>query len=340
MNPHPLERNLARFFGLCCLLSSQYSLAGEAYYTGFETFSVGNNTITGTDGWVGSYTTSQLHGVMSEAQHGVVGLGNAAFIGGFAGSFTKSTAGSSVYVRRPVNLDPVALNQEIATFRLSIGIKDSSTTKRDNFEVLVYNQANILLGGLQFDNTTLDTSGNPRRLIYRLYYDTSTSSFRYALTSLTFLPETMERLEYRINFRTNRWSAYLSDLPIFEDLTFYSGGSTRNFGSVMLKMAVTSSTSTTILPGDNYVLFDDYSVRTDAIDPVTAEISTSSGSPAITWNEEAGYSYQLQVSENLSNWTNSPDIPWTATAGGTRSYTDPTTPLPERRFYRIQRTSP
>jgi hypothetical protein len=248
-----------------------------------------------------------------------------------------------VYVRRAVNLDPVALNQEIATFRLSIGIKDSTTTKRDNFEVLVYNQVGNLLGGLQFDNTTLDTSGNPRRLIYRLYYDTTTTTFRYALTSLTFLPETMERLEYRINFRTNRWSAYLSDVPVFEDLAFYSGSSTtpRNLGSVMVKMAVASSTTTTILPGDNYVLFDDYSVRTDAIDPVTAEISTSGGSPVITWNEEAGYSYQLQASDNLSTWTISlPNAQWTATNSGDRSYTDSTTPLPERRFYRVNRTFP
>ncbi len=331
-----------RFLTPCWMLGLLPSpiLAGEVYYSGFETFSVGNNTITGTENWSGSYTTSQLHGVMSEAQHGVVGIGNAAFIGGYATTVTKTSSGNSVFVRRPVNLDPVALGQEIVTFRLSLGIKDSSSTKRDNFEVLIYNQANALLGGLQFDNTTLDSSGKPRRLIYRLHYDTSTSAFRYTLTTLTFLPETMERLEYRINFRTNRWSASLSDVPAFQDATFYSGSSTRNLGSILVKMAVTNTTSTTILPGDNYLLFDDYTVRTDAIDPVTAVCSVSS-SPILTWNEEAGYSYHLETSANLTSWLQTlPNASWSASNTADRSYTDPTTPRPERRFYRVVRSYP
>ena len=326
---------------ICWLWFPSSSRAGEAYYTGFETFDVGENTIAGTDGWTGSYTTSRLHGVMSEAQHGVIGLGNAAFIGGFAGSFAKSTSGSSVYLRRPVNLDPLSLGQEIATFRVSIGIKDSTSTKRDNFEVLIYNQSNTLLGGLQFDNTTLDSSGNPRRLIYRLYYDTALGSFRYTLTPLTFLPDTMERLECRINFRTNRWTASLSAVPVFEDTAFYNGPASLTLGSVMLRMAVTSSTTTAILPGDNYVLFDDYSIRTDPLDPLLSTISFSTGMPKVSWNEEAGYAYQLEYSDDLASWlTSLPDTSWSASSSADRSYNDPTTPLPPHRFYRVKRSFP
>lgn len=163
----------------------------EAYFTGFENFAVGNDKIIGTDSWVGSDAGAMLHGIMDEAGHGVLGIGNAAFLGGFVTSATHSGTNKFVYVRRPVNLDPVALNQEVATFSVVFGIKDSTSAslvsgsnparyRRDNFEFLVYNQAGLPLAGLQFDNTTLDTSVTPnipRRLIYRLSWNASTATF-------------------------------------------------------------------------------------------------------------------------------------------------------------------
>lgn len=135
---------------------------GDAYSTGFETFTTGNDTIIGTDSWTGTYAGWKLHGVMSETEHKVVGLGNAAFIGGFATTVTGTS--KSVYVHRPVSLDPLALGQEVATFSVVFGIKDSTTSKRDNFEFRIYNQSGSLLAGIQFDNSTLDTSNLPRRL--------------------------------------------------------------------------------------------------------------------------------------------------------------------------------
>lgn len=238
---------------------------GETYFTGFEAFTAGDDTIIGTDSWTGSYAGNQFHGVMTEAQHGVTGIGKAAYVGGFNTTVTKTVSGNSVYVARPVNIDPVALNQEVVTFSTVFGIKDSTTTKRDNFEFLVYNQAGNLLAGIQFDNTTLDSStSKPRRLIYRLSWNAATSSYQYVLTGFNFLPETLETLQCRINFKTNVWTVSLSDVPIFENVPFYTGTATKDLGSIMAKMAVASTTATTITPGDNYMLFDDYTVRTDA----------------------------------------------------------------------------
>ncbi len=316
--------------------------AGEAYYTGFENFTVGDDKIYGTDSWTGSYNGNRLNGVMSEAQHGVLGIGNAAFVGGFATTVTKTSNGNAVYVRRPVNLDPVALGQEVATFSVVFGIKDSTTTKRDNFEFLIYNQANALIGGVQMDNTTLDsTTLKPRRLIYRLGWNSATNTFQYVLTSYNFLPETLETLEFRINFRTNLWTASLSDIPIFQDVPFYTGTATRNLGSIMVKMAVTNTTSTAILPGDNYLLFDDYTVRTDALSTVLEITKTATGAAKLDWNEEAGYAYQVQWSADCQAWNS--DLvgsSHTASLTQTASFTDPTTVIPQKRFYRIRRTSP
>jgi hypothetical protein len=57
-------------------------------------------------------------------------------------------------------IDPVGLGEEVVGFGVVFGIKDSTAAggfRRDSFEFLVYNTSNQLLGGVQFDNATLDT---------------------------------------------------------------------------------------------------------------------------------------------------------------------------------------
>jgi len=313
--------------------------AGEAYFTGFENFTAGNDTIIGTDSWQGTYAGAKLHGVMSQIEHQVVGIGNAAFIGGFATSVTGTS--KSVYVYRPVNLDPLALNQEVATFSVVFGIKDSTSSRRDNFEFRIYNQTGGLLGGIQFDNSTLDTSNVPRRLIYRLSWDSSLGKYQYVVTDYTFLAETLETLQIRINYRTNRWTATLSDVPIFQDLTFYTGAETKNLGWVRAMMLVTNSTSTTIQPGDNYMLFDNYTVRSDALTTSLAVSKTATGAAQLSWDEEAGYTYQVLYSSDCNTWKSDlAGSSHTATLTQTHTFTDPTPLVPANRFYRVKRSYP
>lgn len=318
--------------------------AGEAYFTGFGDFTAGNDTLIGTDSWQGVYSGLMLHGVMSEAEHKLAGIGNAAFIGGFATTVTSTS--KSVYVHRPVNLDPLALNQEVATFSVVFGIKDSTLSRRDNFEFRIYNQTGVLLGGIQFDNSTLDTSltpNVPRRLIYRLWWNASLGNYQYVLTDYTFLPETLETLQIRINYRTNRWTATLSDVPIFQDLAFYTGTATKDLGWVRVMMGVVNTQPTTgyLLPGDNYMLFDNYSVRTDAPTTTLVVSKSATGAAQLSWNEEAGYSYQVQYSTDCATWkTDLSGASHTAALTQTHTFTDPTLAVPANRFYRVRRSYP
>ncbi|MCX6874131.1 MAG: hypothetical protein NTW21_10035 [Verrucomicrobia bacterium] len=362
--PQPFFRCCARL-GWLVLPLAAWPLArgGEAYFTGFENFAAGDDKIIGTDSWVGSHPGAKLHGVMSEAEHGVLGIGNAAFIGGFATSTTNPDTSTSktVHIRRPVNLDPLALNEEVATFSVVFGIKDSSSAsliggsnparyKRDNFEFLIYNQTGYLLAGVQFDNTTLDTTVTPnlpRRLIYRVAWNASSAAFQYVLSAYTFLPETLETLQFMINYRTNLWTATLSDVPIFQDLPFYSGPQTKNLGSIMVKMGVTNSTYnpttkvTTLLPGDNYLMFDDYTVRTDAVNTTLTVSKTCTGTPILTWNEDADYTYQVQYSSDYRTWqTDLAGASHQAALTGMATFADPTTPVAARRYYRVKRSYP
>lgn len=341
---------------LFTLALSDRGFGGEAYYTGFETFVVGNDKIVGTDSWVGTNLGQNLHGVMSEGLHGVVGIGNAGFIGGYA-TTTSTATSKTVHVRRPVNLDPVALDQEVLTFSAVFGIKDSTSAslipgssparyKRDNFEFVIYNKdaSPALLAGLQFDNTTLDTiTGKPRRLIYRLSRNAGTGFFEYVATGFSFLPETLETLTIRINYRTNRWTAALSGVPIFQDLPFYSGAAAKTFGFAMIKMAVTNVATTTnyILPGDNYMLFDDCAVRTDAVALANSIRKPAAAAASVTWNQEAGYVYQVQYSSDCQTWkTDLANSSQTAATTESATFTDPTIPVPANRFYRLKGSSP
>ncbi len=327
------------------------ALSGELYYTGFDNFPTGYDTIAGTDSWLGSTAFSglKMSGVDPETTHGILGIGNAAFIGGNS-TATPIAAGRSINVRRNVNVDPVALNEEILTFRSVIGIKDSTVsgllTRRDNFEFAIYNQSLQLLASIQFDNSTIaSTTQSPRRLIYRTQWNTTTSRFDLVNTNAVFLHDTLQQLELRINFRTNRWSMSLDGISIFADATFHAGSRTRNLGPIAAQLQIVGS-SITGAPqaGDNYMLFDDWLVRTDALaipKPSLAR-NPSSGAVTLTFAQEAGYSYQVAWSASLSSWlSNLQGSPFTATVtNDLATFTDSTASAATRRFYRITRTFP
>lgn len=328
--------------------------ADEKYYTGFESppFSLGADKIRGTDGWSGqsAFAGKALNGIISESQHGVNGIGNAAYLGGNP-ALVAGVNSKSVYVRRAVDLDPVAIGQEVATFSVVFGIKDStadSLFRRDDFEFVVYNKNFQPLAGIQFDNSSIDTlTGLPQRSIWLLYWNGT--ALVYTNTGYTFLPETMEVLDFRINFRTNRWTVSLGGTPLFQDFPFYTGPNPRNLGSVLAMMQVTKAQVINpdplnpiydLYPGDNYMIFDDYQVRTD---PVTVSIDSSwteTGAFKLVWNEEYGHQYRLQYSPDCANWYDFMSTIHTATATGDYTFTDTTSPRPLKRFFRVRRYYP
>jgi hypothetical protein len=341
---------LLLFHALLALFNT--ARAGDVYSTGFESppFTLGPDTIRNTDGWSGPFVFAGkgLSGIDSGTRLGWAGLGNVAYLGANPTRIT-GVSEKSVYVRRPVNLDPVALGQEVASFSVLFAIVDSTADavtgsyRRDNFEFQIWNSDPTpkLLGGIQFDNNRLDSlTGLPLRSIYLLYWNGF--GFVYTNTGYTFLAEVPEILDFRINFRTNRWTVSLGGAPLFEDIAFYTGPSARTLGSVRAQMQVTNTFPGTIdiYPGDNYMLFDDYRLRTDPV-TVTLESSwTATGACKLDWNEEYGHRYRLQYSPDAASWFDFAETIHTATSTGDRSFTDTTSPRPARRFFRVRRDDP
>lgn len=338
------------FHSLFAILNTAW--AGDVYSTGFESppFTLGPDTIRNTDGWSGPtiFAGKALSGIDSGTRLGLAGLGNVAYLGANSTRIT-GVSDKSVYVRRAVNLDPVALGQEVASFSVVFTIVDSTADpntgsfRRDNFEFQIWNSDPTpkLLGGIQFDNSRLDSfTGLPLRSIYLLSWNGS--GFVYSNTGYTFLAEVPEILDFRINFRTNRWTVSLGGAPLFQDFPFYTGPSARTLGSVRAQMQVTNTFpfSSDIYPGDNYMLFDDYRLRTDPV-TVTLESSwTAAGACKLDWNEEYGHRYRLQYSANATNWFDFPETIHTATFTGDRSFTDTTSPRPAKRLFRVRRDDP
>ena len=333
--------------------------AVELYSTGFENFTPGPDRIAGvpasgtnpvipaTDGWTGSHAGQDRTGIFSEAEHAIPGIGHAAYFGGNTAPIF--TGGPGIFVRKILNYDPLAQGTEVVTYRLRMGVQDSSGFNRDNFEFLLYTNnalgggaaGSYPLGGIQFDNTQLNpASGKPWQEIYRYSYDTAPASMRYTSTGVTFLYGTLHDLEIRVNFRTNKWSAALDTVPLFSDLPFYNGPYARNVGSVLIQSKVSSA----LLPGNNYLLVDDLTI--------TAEPLPAPGLPDLIWSrdegvqlkweQEAGYRYEVRSAADLGFWTkvSGGEAKTATTTAFSGSFTDASSVGIPRRFYKIIRSWP
>jgi hypothetical protein len=329
--------------------------AEELYFTDFENFTPGFDTIAGTGGWTGSSSHAglKLSGVDSEATHGVAGIGNAAFIGGNT-AILEPGVSKTVNVRQAIMIDPVTAGKEVVLLRVNMGIKDSTdaeVVRRDDFEFAFYNQSGQLLAFLQFDNSTTDPDTElPEQSIWRSSYNGSGLTSVY--TGGVFYYDLLMKLVIRINFRTNRWSAALDDVELFKDEVFYSGQLTRNPGWVAAQMQIAATATNPVTqksgpaPGDNYMLFDDMGVHADPpVEPFIVDFSRHSltGNTQLTWFAEALYQYQVEYQDDLN-------LPWKSDLAGSLTtalgtgispvFTDVLAEGKARRFYRVKRLLP
>ena len=356
--------------------------------SGGEIWTVGNDKIVGFNNWEGASTATYgagRSGIDSETgvgsppknAHGVPGLGNAGFLGGVNNSMAPTVSTSAnlapslrrrLVLPSPNFYDPVANNKEIITISTLLGIKDSTPatfgpTLRDNFEVTIMNgNAPVpdVIAAIRFDNTTLDVQNNPQQVMLRTVSTAGSTALTYVSNDLMeapayFVYDAMQLLTVRINWRTNKWSAYLDGIPLFNDKVFYIGSAARNLGLVGYRMIFGRINQTPIpftLPiqynytyysGDNYALFDDLSVQADVLPAVTvlAALKPSASSFSLTWNAEAAYRYNVYGSTTMvGSWSLLTPTPLTASLTTSFPYSDATTSGIPRKFYKVARIYP
>ena len=224
----------------------------------------------------------------------VTGMGQTAALG-YLGSSPPPSTTQFIRVGRKVDSEPVvAGNQPIIDFYCQIGLNQSTNSRNDDFELLVYNWEDKVLGGLTFDLT--------KNELFRYdanEFNTASTVSPYTDTglSLSSLYGTVVEVTMHINYKTNTWTATVGGVQVITSAPFtqrpVSGTNlaARTFGSLSARWYIT----TVGFPGNNWMLFDDWTISASAEPTISATASAayaanSTASIAVTDADSAGWS--------------------------------------------------
>ena len=286
------------------------------YATRFEVaegFST-NATLAGQGGW--TKAGSGGNGIVTNY---ILGLGQQAYIGYFA----PAAGDTALAVWKPVNFAPN--NASLVHFSVEMSVIDSSTNQnglnRDEFYWTVYNNAGDRLFGVLFDNYDLSIW---HELDDGFIYDTGWS----------FENEESYTLEVTMNFSASRWGATLNGTQIVTNQLITTKGAARSFGDADAEWVL----GITNKPGNNYLIFDNYTVTADALPSVVpsvqSPVTVAGGQKQIRVSGKNNAAYAIEGSTNLVKWTSLRKN--VANSSGYFDYTDTNAPALKQRFYRAR----
>ncbi len=240
-----------------------------------------NVTLIGQDGWVGEGTGG--NGLVTNFFEGE---GQHAFVGFNAPTNTDEF----LNVWKPVNYRPGMTNPPVVTFSVLLSVEDSSetTTNRDDFRWSVYNSEGDRLFTIDFDNPALQIN-------YLL------DSGDFIFTGQTFTNSVAYQLALRMDFEHNLWSATLNGAPLATNLPVTTMSRPLNFGDVDAVWAIR-------IPGragDNFMVFDNYRVSTEAAEPSRLEAlgMLKDGQFLVRCFGVMGMTYVVESSADLATWS-------------------------------------
>jgi hypothetical protein len=226
------------------IFSTQFE-ATEGYRTATD--------LAGQNGWLG--VGSGGNGVVTNY---FLGQGQQAFIG----FFPPDLGDDQLTVWRPINFSPIAANMPVVQFSVLMSIVDSANTNYDDFYWSVCNAQGDRLFTLDFDNYS--------RRIYYLLDGTNNRVW----TGRTFANDDTNTLVITMNFTENSWNATFGGVPLATTKPITTTGAPLNLGDVDAEWAVYNPAH----PGDNYMVFDNYRITTEALPPPMVIAQYPSGS--------------------------------------------------------------
>lgn len=319
-----------RFFLFFLLLLGAH--AGELYSTDFDDFPLGDNQWTDNDGWIATDKVNGVNFIDDNAFNNSLGK--------TAGLGLERPNSSRVTVFKVLNHDHVSTEENIIEIETLLAIKDSDNNFRDDFYFSIFNNSGgNPIASIRFDNQ--DPNANNTR--FGIWREDGVSQFD---TQVNFIHEELYDLYLCIDLDANTWSADLSGIPLFTDENFTSSasGAGINLGIVAYEWQLTSTS--TFFHGDNFLLVGDLRVTSISSTATPAEdfvVSKNSSHQAVlNWHGKAGLDYQVEYSTDLENWQD--DLPNSLVSPGLSSgavtFTDPTYPMLQQRFYRIVTKAP
>ena len=287
---------------------------GVLYQTGFETTdtppftagvgSVASPKLVGTDNWamVANPTPGNIATYYPFAgidSYPLLELGQTASLGCLDHvSFTMPPSGTQfIRVGRKVAAQPTGL--PVIDFYCQIGLTQSTNGHSDDFELLVYNWDDKVLGGLTFDLTKNELfrydANEFNGVSFNPYTDTG--------LSLSSLYGKVIEVTMRVNYLTNTWTATVGGVQVVSGATFTmrpatgTSGAARTFGSLSARWYVTTVNS----PGNNWMLFNDWTITN----------STPSIPASASANYAANSTATIAVTDTGTvGWTLSSDQTW------------------------------
>jgi hypothetical protein len=324
----PMMRLPKRFLaGAVACLAIGPLKAELLYATAFEAFTPGADNWVGTEGWLGNSTGWDTHGIHFRK---FPDLDNTAYLGG------KQPDALLVSVYKHFDHDPATEQSARIWVDTVIGIHDSENGNRDSFFVSIYNIDGYFLAAIRFANEN-DSFG-----IWRL--DSPTGQHD---TGAKFIRDDLFPLFIDIDFKHNRWSADLYGFEVFTNQPFTTTGLDHDFGALAYEWQLAEEgppENLTGLYGDNWMPVVDcivWAVPSGEQPFVVDTIGENpSGQTVLTWTGEPGWIYQVEYSDDLDTWRG--DLPGSLfddiTVPSQLDFTDPTTPRPIGRYYRIARS--
>jgi hypothetical protein len=267
-----------------------------------------NRTLIGQLGWVGSAPAGCLGNGLLDAPPN-----QWAFIG-FV-SVCEEDGGLNLW--QPLNYSPLGAGKPIVTFRVVMAVVDSQNGFYDCFRWSVYSTNRQRLFTLDFDNVDLTVN-------YQLE-----GGAQFMPTGREFRNGEAMELEVEMDFARNRWRAALDGTPLIADQPVTRGTAPLHLDHIDAVWVH----GTLFAPGDNYMVFDDYSVtaRAAPVKPRLTPLGFAGGRFLLRVEGDSGADYAIEASTTLADWT---AIATNRATAGSFLFLDESAPARQRRFYR------
>lgn len=189
---------------------------------------------------------------------------------------------SNLFLYQPINQ---TLSR--AHFSVNMAIADSTTTNYDDFYWGVYNQDVHQFFSLDFDNYELK--------VYYWLDDTNSRTW----SGLKFANGVEYPLTIDIDFTSNRWSAIFNGVLLATNRPVTTVGAKLNLGDIDAGWGIYDPSA----PGDNYMVFDDYTITGLVPAPQLTLLGRLSGGTALRLYGQPDTTFAIDASTNLVNWT-------------------------------------
>jgi hypothetical protein len=294
-------------------LSSSFGTPTNIFSTQFE-FSQGYNpnlSLAGQNGWTkfGSGGNGLTNGFFG-------GQGQQAYVG----YFPPVTGYSNLFVWHPIDFSPVAAGLPLVQFTTLMSIVGSTNGESDYFQWQVLNNHTQPLIVIDFD-------------VYATNVGYFLDGTQYVDTGVKFGLGATYTLTITMNFASNLWSATLNSALLATNQPITTTGKQLTLGEVDAVWLLYAANA----PGDNFMLFDNYTITAEAFTPPRPRLTllgrTSAGQTLLRLNGQNGSKFAIEASINLLNWI---ALKTNLVTDGSFDYVDSGTPPFSRKLYRAR----